>query len=811
MVDIADDLLPGPVFAVARSRLARARASRSRINALWNSMRTDQPFSAWVESPEPLVHEVWCSFEPGDALQREADEAMAAFLRDIKAALDACVLAAANAVCRPIGWVEPEVHQMPLVAEPSEFDSLPARGQLRGLRPDQVRALRLLQPFTERLDATSARTIARDMAHLAAGLEALSEWEASQGERLLFTAWASKADPKPALPDGVRIEEREVDPAGPLHQPKRLARFTLHKDSAGASFAGNPNVSFDVILNTGPRPDDPDDNFAHRSHGLVAITRHLIEGLERSVSDPYRVDLLRALDLPEQKVDTWLPVEFNSANEEADVRGAIVESDRGMATYLNGDGTLVYMRLSGDGRVLGREIAPARDLLDASLDGTAVEEATRAAAGRWGLPDLVLRPKVYAKGRGVRELGDGTILAGLRGISLQVKARGVTGDTPERARKWMLKNAAQGLRQARGTIRTALLNPAVELTNLRGRTVKVHGSAVAWIPVVVIDHPDSPPTGVIPAPDPRGPSVVLTRRDWEFLWDQLRSATAVVDYIHRVAQEEEPLELGAESNRYLDLAEKDAHAPPRRLPDWIPETGAVHTSLPLLPYDPAGSADRFGQAIFQRILEDIADTDFAGDETDRIALLSYIDRVAVGARAELGRLLLRRLIQCAEAAPDGHRMDHRVMYIDEGSLQVTFTTMSQLTDYHQEIYRSWLLLRRQDFLKKSGALGPIYPWTVGVLLTPRPDGPRPWDTTTISTNGPPPYDATEYARLTKVFEPNLCPGCASSARVRARQHTGASEPSVRTIAVAMPWQASSPPPTQVVLASLYNCGRSPEG
>lgn len=754
--DTADALLLSPVFAVARGHLARARAGRARINAIWNSMRTDQPFSAWVESPEPSIRELWCSFEPAYVLQREADEAMAGFLRDIKAALDACVLAAANTVCRPIGFAEPEVHRMPLVSGPSEFDSLPALGQLRGLRPDQVRALRLLQPFAERLEAESTRTIARDMAHLTAGLEALSAWEASQGERRLFTAWASEADPKPEFPDGVRIEETEIDPAGPLRQPKRLARFTLHKDSAGVSFVGDPNVFFDLILNAGPWPNDPDDNFSHRSHGLVVIAKHLIEGLERSVSEPYRADLLRTLDqnIPEEKVDTWLPVKFSSAEEESEIRAAIAESERRMATYLNGDGTLVYMRLSRDGRVMGRGIAPARDLLDANQDGPAIEEATRAAAGRWGLRDLVLRPKVFAKGSGIRELEDGTILAGPRGISLQVKARGVTGDTPERAAKWMLKNAAHGLRQARGTIRTALLNPAVELENLRGRIVTIRGSSVAWIPVVVIDHPDAPPTGVIPAPDAKGPSVVLTRRDWEFLWDQLRSATAIVDYIHRVA-EEEPLELGAESNRYLDLAEKDAQSPPRELPDWMPETGAKHINLPLLPHDPAAAADRFGHAIFQRILEDIADTEFTGDETDRITLLSHVDRVAVGARAELGRLLLRRLTQCAEAAPDGHRMDHRIMYIDQGSLQVTFTTMSQLTDYHHEIYRSWLLLRRQDFLERSGALGPIYPWTVGVLLTPRPDGPRPWDTTTISTNGPPAYEAAEYSRLTKTFRPNL--------------------------------------------------------
>ncbi|WP_203569233.1 hypothetical protein [Aestuariimicrobium ganziense] len=426
-----------------------------------------------------------------------------------------------------------------------------------------------------------------------------------------------------------------------------------------------------------------------------------------------------------------------------------------MATYLNEDGTLVYLRLSEGGSVVGREIAPARDLLDFNQDGAAVEEAVRAAAGSWGLRDLVLRPKVFAKGSGIRELGDGTIIAGRRGISLQVKARAVTGDTPAKATKWILKNAEHGLRQARGTIRTALKNPAVELTNLRGRPVRIRGSSVSWIPVVVIDHPNTPPTGVIPPTDRQGPSVVLTRRDWEFLWDQLRSATAIVDYIHRVAQEEEPLELGSESNRYLDLADKDAEAPPRKLPDWIPETEAVRTSLPRLPHGRAGSTDPFGHSIFQQILEDIADTDFTGAESDRIMLLSHIDRIPVAARAELGRLLLRRLTRCAEAAPSAHRMDHRVVYLDHGALQLTFTTMSQLTDFHLDIYRTWLALRRQDFLMKSGALGPTYPWTVGVLLTPRPDGPRPWDTTMISTNGPPAYDSIDYARYTELFKPNL--------------------------------------------------------
>lgn len=745
MAELDATLLPDRVFVVARGHLAEAKRLRAGLNDLWNSMREDEPFSAWIESPNDQTRELWCSFEPGWDLQREADALVAAFLRSVKAAMDSCVLAAAVAVCRPIGMVDPDTHLMPLLAEESEFDTLPSQGQLQGLRPDQFQTLRLLQPFASRAD----EVIARVLHHLVAGLEA------AEVGTTLFTAWASEARPVPHLPSGATLKNTMVEPAGTLTAPKRLARFEVDGLEPGAPFAGNPDVSFDPVINAEPWPTNPDDNFSARSHRLVTITRHLIEGFERSVSVPFRVGLLEALDqqFPADPTPTWLPVQFNEASEQQRVREAIKESEPGLATYLSSDGTLTYLRFAADGTVVGREIPPASKLPGGGTDGTAVEEATRAAAGRWGLPDFVLRPKVFHKGSGIRELGDGTILTGQRGISLQVKARPVTTDTPEKAARWIMKNAAHGLRQARGTIRSTLQNPSVQLTNLRGRDVTVLGGAVEWVPLVVIDHPD-PPREVFPAKDSTGRSVVMLRRDWEFLWDQLRSATAIVDYVHRVAGEDEPLELGAETHRYFDLAGRDAAAPASELPAWLSETGASRTSAPLLPRDPAASADQFGHAIFHRILEDIANTDFTGDEADRLRLLSHIDRVAVATRADLGRTLLRRLVACARALPDGHRMEHRILLVDDGELQLTFTTMSQLTNIHREIYKTWLLHRRQTFLRSSEAQGPVYPWTVGVLLTPRAGGHRPWDTTVIATNGPPAYDDEEYDRLRPLLAPN---------------------------------------------------------
>jgi transposase/lambda repressor-like predicted transcriptional regulator len=92
---------------------------------------------------------------------------------------------------------------------------------------------------------------------------------------------------------------------------------------------------------------------------------------------------------------------------------------------------------------------------------------------------------------------------------------------------------------------------------------------------------------------------------------------------------------------------------------------------------------------------------------------SHIDRVPVGERAELGRLLPRRLARCAEEAPDGQRMDHRIMYIDKGSLQLTFTTMSL----------------------RSPRTGRPHMTLRNTLGSPRPSGP----TLTSSTLSSPPF------------------------------------------------------------------------
>ena len=114
-------------------------------------------------------------------------------------------------------------------------------------------------------------------------------------------------------------------------------------------------------------------------------------------------------------------------------------------------------------------------------------------------------------------------------------------------------------------------------------------------------------------------------------------------------------------------------------------------------------------------------------------------------------MLLRRIDHCAIAPADELRAQHRLIYLDAGRLQLSFSVYSHFTGYHQQLFQTWALHRRQTFLQQSGATGPDYPWTVAVLLTPRLDGRRLWDTTVMATTAGPAYDDEDYETIGQTF------------------------------------------------------------
>jgi hypothetical protein len=333
------------------------------------------------------------------------------------------------------------------------------------------------------------------------------------------------------------------------------------------------------------------------------------------------------------------------------------------------------------------------------------------------------------------------VVVGNIGASVQVKSRQAAISSKARERLWLEKNIEKGSRQATGTIRN-LRTADATLVNERGRQVVIRGQEKTWLPVVVVDHPGV--DGYLPT----GPAVVLLRRDWEFLFEQLKSTYAVLEYLRRVGAGA-PVPLGDEPVRYYELAAADAVAPPSlpdpRLQPFMHASG----SAPLLPQPPAGHGDRKHHIILRAVLEDITTAPMPDgiDQADRLDLLAAIDATPVAYRSELGKMLLAWLSDAANASASETRWRFRG-HIWPDRPYLLFGATARYDATIQRAFGTYVSLRHQQHLEVMPERFEMM--TVGVLLTIRTDGLRPWDTTVVATRGDQqiePEDRTLLERL----------------------------------------------------------------
>lgn len=723
---------PETGFDQARTCLDRAAEARRVLAQCWRELCDSDGLSTRivVEDDSHGRLDVIVSW-PGSTLAR-ADEAARELATKVKTAFDYSILAAAEAVSGVIRTPDRSSHHLLLAASQRQFRELVHGGALRGLRPDQVRFVEQFQPYSVDLEGQEAaatqliRPVMRHFAHMLS--------PERNAERHRVAVWAHSASPQVHVGAHGLVRECVSTGDGLLESARTVARF-VYEQARPHQIWGNPNIAFDMIFNDHPYPTDPDDNLMERSATLIAIAREFVRAMEGSLQNQSHLRFTPqcrwSAALPAAK-SPWGRVPHEPSRHRDELEVALTESDLGLAVQYDVDGNMTMLLRSGD-VTYERPIPPALPL-DGSIEtGIAAEHASLAAASIWGLPDFVMRPQAIDKGAGRREVGDGTIITGERGLAIQVKSREANSSDPSRETRWVLKKAAEAARQACGTVRT-LRAGSVALVNDRGRTVRCTGAEIDWLGVVIIDHPAPPEITVDSIIAGDLGIVVLLRRDWEFLFDQLRSVSTVVDYLHRVAGDE-PRRLGDEAIRYYELAQADEDEAARPAAEWTAKLGAVAASRPILPKVPASNVDTTGHTVFRVILEDIALTEIDRDETERLGTLWLIDRFNVGDRAELGRLLLNRLDDVKKAPSGTAKWHFRRVIQDDGVLHLAFGVCSQFSELHREVFTQWAVLRHHQFT--TAGLGPVadIQRTVAVLLTPRYDGKRPWDTTTVSIRG----------------------------------------------------------------------------
>ncbi|MFD9916964.1 hypothetical protein [[Kitasatospora] papulosa] len=135
------------------------------------------------------------------------------------------------------------------------------------------------------------------------------------------------------------------------------------------------------------------------------------------------------------------------------------------------------------------------------------------------------------------------------------------------------------------------------------------------------------------------------------------------------------------------------------------------------------------------MLEDVATSLTGPDEWEPWqAVLASLDSLPVGHRTNLGRFLLYALsaVTTAEAGTTAWRM--RTFIAGPGQDQLGFAICSVLTDHTRAAFSAWLQLRHHERGEDEDVSSLT---SLGVLLTPRMDGYRDWDTTVQVISGNP--------------------------------------------------------------------------
>ncbi len=389
-----------------------------------------------------------------------------------------------------------------------------------------------------------------------------------------------------------------------------------------------------------------------------------------------------------------------------------------------------------------RSVQPATVLPEGVPTGDAAEDAARNAAAFWGLPDFVFRPVQRPHGSGTREVGDAIVVVGPTAASVQVKAREALTSDETKERAWLDKKIRQAMSQARGTIRNVTSGTGLTLVNERGRRIQIKAREKTWLAVVVLDHPGV--NAYVPAPG----AVVLVRRDWQFLFEQLKSTYAVMEYLRRIS-DDGPVPLGAEPVRYYQLAGADAVAKPSEVDSRLRHLGPGW-SAPLLPQAPAGHGDLQHHSLLRAVLEDVATMRLPADVTDAdmLDVLAAIDAAPVAYRSELGKDWGSWLQEVANA-PAGETAWHFRSLIGDDRPYLIFAAATKHNESVQEAFSWFVSLRHEQHLEVMPERSPLM--TVGILLTPRADEFGPWDATLIATQATEALNPEDRAKAEKFW------------------------------------------------------------
>lgn len=719
----------GENYPRAHGLVQQSRTLRQEVERAWEEILQRNPFDTHLERDASNESSIWVTSCVESSELARITQLFSQAVSNLWAALDALVVESIqnwSAQRRPLH----DSHErfFPMADTAQNFEYLITEHCIEGLSGPQISLIWMVQKF-------GPESVGPQILNLRNSLSTLLNWSQTIENGGMLAPWITPVEPF-VLPSDL-INESSIEPTEPQKLEDRycVARFSHSEeiDLGVLKFAAGSYI--DLGFPDGFIPASSDDTLNDELGRVIESIIHIMaifDHIDGSRSGS------RALVAPVYFDNPEMAGSSGHAGEGVNRRGHI-ES-------MNSGGCITLM-VEGESETLIRSIESASPLRKMETKGHATEEAIEAAAAMWGLPDFVMKPHLERKGNAVREISDGLLVVGDRGIIVQAKCReGIPSDQP-RENAWVKKQIRKATKQISGTYRR-LLDSSVQMTNGRGRNITVNGPVIDWGAVIIVDHPFSNFEEKIPRIDLSIPVVVLLRRDWEFLFRQLKSTYSVVKYLFRVSESCDF--LGEESARYFQLALSDADA--NYSPDGLEvRPGERVQSGPELPLEEA-SSDSGSHGMVRIICEDIALSPSGGvPEGERLKILSMIDGIPVFHRGHLGSYLMKAFEQAGNSGDESTRWQFRTFRSLDGGAQVAFGICSKLNSDSMEAFRQWLILRhyeRRDFEDLEFAT------SVGVMLTRHDGQTREWDTTMMAITGAIDLAPTELKRMQSLWPRN---------------------------------------------------------
>jgi hypothetical protein len=138
------------------------------------------------------------------------------------------------------------------------------------------------------------------------------------------------------------------------------------------------------------------------------------------------------------------------------------------------------------------------------------------------------------------------------------------------------------------------------------------------------------------------------------------------------------------------------------------------------------------------------------DPAGRLDAIAAVDAVPVGVRLDLAESVLKWLDDVAETEEGVTRWWFRRMIWPDRPY-VIFGAATRHNELVADSFSAYVSLRHQQMLELIPERQDVM--TVGVLLTPRTDGLRPWDTSMAATRGDQHFEPDLRAALERLWGP----------------------------------------------------------